>query len=345
MSTLWHMTLSASVLIALTALLRAAWLDRLPKGLFTALWLVAAARMVLPVSFALPMPAPVARAVEAAAAVPTEPAGGGGFPWLTALWLAGAAVAFALVAGRHLACLARYREALPVTDEAVLAVVRSFGLRRQVTVAVCQTVSAPVTYGLFRPVILLPKDWERSDGRTLAHILTHELIHIRQLHVPYKYLLTAAVCLHWFNPLAWVMYELAGRDLELSCDEAVLRRMADGRAEYAMTLISLEERRMPDPLLSGFGGRAVRERVRQIMLYRQRGLRGSLIGAAILLVSLTVFATAAAAAPAYEASDVIPTPDPVLFVSEDSVPTNDSYPSYFIPVSPTPDPIPWEPAS
>ena len=57
-------------------------------------------------------------------------------------------------------------------------------------------------------------------------------------------LLIAAACVHWFNPLVWAMYVLANRDLELSCDETVLRRFGgDVRGAYARVLIRMEERR------------------------------------------------------------------------------------------------------
>lgn len=57
-----------------------------------------------------------------------------------------------------------------------------------------------------------------------------------------KLLLITAVCVHWFNPAVWAMYALANRDIELSCDEAVIRRFGhDARASYARVLIRMEE--------------------------------------------------------------------------------------------------------
>ncbi len=70
-----------------------------------------------------------------------------------------------------------------------------------------------------RPVILLPEDMERGNETTLTYILTHEYIHVRRFGQRGKAGIAAVLCVHWFNPLAWVMYVLANRDLELSCDE------------------------------------------------------------------------------------------------------------------------------
>lgn len=72
----------------------------------------------------------------------------------------------------------------------------------------------------------------------------HEYVHIRRFDCLLKLLLTAALCLHWLNPLVWVMYLLANRDIELCCDEVVLPRMGlEKRSVYAMTLIDLEEQK------------------------------------------------------------------------------------------------------
>ena len=315
MTTLWHMTASASVLIAATVCLRSLLLDRLGKELFPALWLVAAVRLLAPVTVSVPVPARAMALLPAAAAGTAQTAqpAADGFPWLTALWLAVAITAAAVMMLRHLSGLRRYALALPVCDGSVRVLVDAFGLRRTVSVRECQTVSTPLTYGFLRPVILLPKGWDRWDRRELELVLTHELCHIRRLDVPAKYILTAALCVHWFNPFVWAMYALAQRDIELACDEAVLRRTADGRAAYAMALIGLEERRGTDMLLSGLGLRAVRERVTEIMRYRRRGLRSFLAGAAIVACSLTVFAAAAAASPAYDEPIPTPTPSPVAF--------------------------------
>ena len=294
MSALWHMTAAGTALIAAVVCLRSLFLEKLEKGLFPLLWLVAAARLLTPGSVPVPIPAQVTALLSGSPALEQD-ASGGAFPWLTALWLAGMAVTAAATLLRHIRSLRQYAQALPVQDAAIAALIASAGLRRSVSVRVCQTLSAPLTYGFLRPVILLPGNWQSYDRRELTLALTHELAHIRRLDVPAKYILTAAVCAHWFNPFVWAMYALAEQDIELACDEAVLRRAPDSRDAYAMALIDLEERRRPDTLLSGFGQRAVRERVMQIMQYRGRSLRGLLAGACIAVCSLAVFATAVAA--------------------------------------------------
>ena len=105
-------------------------------------------------------------------------------------------------------------------------------------------ISSPLTFGVLRPVILVPKKTDWTDETALRYVLEHEFVHIQRFDVLSKLLLIAAVCVHWFNPLVWVMYVLANRDLELSCDETVLRRFGgDIRAAYARVLIRMEAAR------------------------------------------------------------------------------------------------------
>ena len=105
-------------------------------------------------------------------------------------------------------------------------------------------ISSPLTFGVLRPVILVPKKTDWTDETALRYVLEHEFVHIQRFDVLSKLLLIAAVCVHRFNLLVWVMYVLANRDLELSCDETVLRRFGgDVRAAYARVLIRMEAAR------------------------------------------------------------------------------------------------------
>lgn len=90
-------------------------------------------------------------------------------------------------------------------------------------------------------------------------MLLHEWMHIRRRHVLWKWIAAAAVCMHWFNPLAWLLFRAVGQDLELDCDRAVLRRLgAVARARYACSLIDMAEQQRLYPFYSGFAGRQSR---------------------------------------------------------------------------------------
>ena len=96
-------------------------------------------------------------------------------------------------------------------------------MRRPLQVRYSDRIDTPLTYGMFRPVILLPKSLDRNGGERLSFVLAHELVHVRRWDALSKCFLCAAVCVHWFNPLVWVMLLLAGRDLEVSCDQKVVQ--------------------------------------------------------------------------------------------------------------------------
>lgn len=302
MKALVYMIFPASILIAVTALLRILFLRQLPKRLFTALWLVAAIRLVIPFSLILPSgpntPNVAIFIMGAAEQVRYRLANATGLttapgPVQTRIFLSVWAVGAAALAGyfilSHLRFLRRCQLALPAESPAILAIAESFRLRRRVRILVSQRVSSPLTYGVLRPVILLPAGMERAEDEKLRCALVHEFVHIRRLHVPFKYLLTAVLCIYWFDPLVWLMYALADRDIELVCDQEALHLLGGYRADYATALIKLEEERGAGVLLTGLSGRAVKERVRQIMLAKKHGIAAAVLAVILLLCSAVSF--------------------------------------------------------
>lgn len=107
-----------------------------------------------------------------------------------------------------------------------------------------------------------------------------------------KLLTITALCLHWFNPLVWVMYLFFNRDLELSCDECVLRRFHGARADYANTLIDMAARQShPAILYSPFSEDAIEERITSIMKLQKVTLGA--IGCSLVLIAALVLTLAA----------------------------------------------------
>jgi len=206
---------------------------------------------------------------------------------------AGTVVCAAVFLALYLGCLRRFKTALPVEDPSVRQLLDRSRLFRKVRVRQSDRIFSPLTYGLVRPVILLPKHLERENGRKLEYILQHEMVHIRRFDGVWKLAMAAALCLHWFNPMVWVMYVFMNRDLELSCDEAVLRIFGvEARKGYALTLIGMEEHRhLSAPLYSGFGKNAVEERIGEIMKYKKKTKLAMCAGAALILTVACMFAT------------------------------------------------------
>ena len=98
--------------------------------------------------------------------------------------------------------------------------------------------------GLLRPIIVLP--WEERGREELRLILAHELTHLRRGDVLCKAVLSLACAVHWFNPLVWLMSRAAGRNLELCCDDAVVRDMDQSqRCRYGSMLLDAAEQARP----------------------------------------------------------------------------------------------------
>ena len=316
--TFLELSFSGAVFVLAIAAFRALTLRRLPKGTFVALWWLAAARLLLPVELAsrfsvytllealgpkaapvepiLPA-APVTPAAPPVLIVPTQPAAApmpqpapAPFPVWTALWLAVGLLLAAWFLIRYVRWRRRFREALPAD---CLGLDAWFQLRRRVQVRVTDQITAPLTYGLFRPVILLPRTMDFKDEEALTCVLAHERAHIRRLDGLLKLALTAAVCLHWFNPAVWLLYVLGNRDMELRCDEAaVLALGEDSRERYALALIRLAEKQCVP--LCGFAHRnGMEERIKAIMSIKKKSLLACFIALALVLGITTAFATSA----------------------------------------------------
>ena len=119
------------------------------------------------------------------------------------------------------------------------------GLRKRVKVSIpfrkeiyiADDIDTPFVMGFLRPKIYLPGTLDPSERE---YIIAHERHHIRRGDHIFKALAFLALTIHWFNPFVWAAFVLAGRDMEMSCDEAVIRKLGeDVRAEYAASLLNL----------------------------------------------------------------------------------------------------------
>jgi len=203
-------------------------------------------------------------------------------PWL--LWVVGLAVCVAVFSGIYIRCLREFKMSLPLQNACTENWLESHRLRRKLQIRQSDRVGTPISYGILRPVILLPKSMDWGNSRSMEHILEHELVHIQRFDLVGKLLVLAGVCVHWFNPLAWVMWVLFNRDVELTCDEEVVRNLGeDARSAYAMTLIGMEEGKLGvTPFYNGFGRNAIQERIKSLMKRRKMTV-AAIIGAVVLV--------------------------------------------------------------
>ncbi len=192
------------------------------------MWLFVGARLVLPfkinINKAITIPVEL-RSGEAA----VNAASSGALSLariLTAVWILGMAV----FAAYQVICYISFKRTVKrwsrkVTDAAVINAfdeAKSFaGVKRGIDIKICKTVSTPMVFGLIKPVLLLPD--MKFDSTDLPIILRHELIHFKRHDIWVKLLLIAAKTVHWFNPVVYLMYRAANKDIELACDAEVVK--------------------------------------------------------------------------------------------------------------------------
>ena len=131
-----------------------------------------------------------------------------------------------------------------------------------------EKVCSPFVLGIIKPKIYLPY---HMDSREMDHVIAHEQTHIRRKDHWWKPLGFLLLTIHWFNPLMWLSYILLCRDIELACDEKVIREMGnEQRADYTQALVACSvDRRLITACPLAFGEIGVKERVKSVMNYKK----------------------------------------------------------------------------
>ena len=324
---LLQMSFSGAILILVIVVIRALAINKLPKKTFLALWGIALFRLLIP--FTVPASfsvyslmkyfAPTHSLSEEiskgnmepiipyrnVAAIPTAPVDGkiqNSISLWVIIWLSGMLICAVVFTVSYFKCRKEFKTSLPVRNEYTQKWINEHQILRSIEIRQSDRISTPLTYGVFHPVILLPKTVDRIDRKSLGYILAHEYVHIRRFDTVTKLIATFALCLHWFNPGVWVMYVLANRDIELSCDEAVIRLFGEStRSSYAMAIIQMAEVKSGiTPLCSNFSKNAIEERIVAIMKFKKSSFIALALACALVL---TVGATFATSANATEASN------------------------------------------
>lgn len=305
---LWEMSLTGAYVAVVVLLLRPALRNRAPRQAVCLLWLIVFARLLLPISLESPfsavpqaltdVPASQTMGLDDAASparpdgtgedttVPPEsvsnaPSGGpitqpvnpgtaiqnpgqtvqtpnqtaASFPWqalVSGVWLAGvlAMAGYALIS--YLLLRRRLFDAVRASDGAW----EHPGL------------STPFLLGVVRPRIYLPA---HLPSKARFFVLAHERTHLRRLDHIVKPVCWVALSLHWFNPAAWLAFFLLSRDLEVACDQSVVRRLGSQvKADYSAALLSVAApRRFPTPCPLAFGGNNTKGRIQNVLNYKK----------------------------------------------------------------------------
>ena len=159
---------------------------------------------------------------------------------------------------------------------ALYTVISYWRLRRKVDTAVrykdnifqSENVSFPFVLGIIKPRIYLPF---KMNGQYLEYVVAHEQAHICRKDHWWKPLGFLLLMIHWFNPLMWLAYVLLCRDIELACDEKVIKELGnEQRGDYTQALVACSvNRRMIAACPLAFGEVSVKERVKYVMNYKK----------------------------------------------------------------------------
>jgi len=277
-----NMSITASWLI-LAVIVSRPLLKKAPKWIVRLLWALVAIRLVCPFSFKSVLSlVPSSETIPANIALQPEPAINSGIKIvnqtinpviaesftpsigdsvnplqiiisvMAMIWIAGVIIMliYAFISWMH---LKRTVSACVPVGEQILA---------------CDEVKTPFILGVFNPVIYVPSS---MSGETLDYVIRHEKAHLqRHDHwwKPFGYLLLAV---YWFNPLCWAAYILLCRDIEMACDEKVIRNMdKDNIAAYSQALLDCSfSRRTIAACPLAFGEVGVKERVKGVLNYRK----------------------------------------------------------------------------
>ena len=318
---LMEMSFAAAVMILAIIVVRALAINKLPKKVFLLLWDVVLFRLLIP--FSIPsvfsaytlvhrsepireaitqVPAvgmmtqmtgtPVNAGISPEVAVPSEVRS---ISPLLIIWSVGFLLCVVFFVVSYVRCYREFQTSLPVKNAFTVRWLRCHRLKRRIQIRQSDRISAPLTYGILKPVILMPKktDWENSQQ--LKYVLLHEYTHICRFDMVTKLIAALALCIHWFNPFVWAMYILFNRDIELSCDESVVRHFGENtKSFYARTLITMEEKKSGlTPLYNSFSRNAIEERIGAIMKIKKITIWILVASVLIIMAIVIPFATSA----------------------------------------------------
>ena len=181
------------------------------------------------------------------------------------IWLMGTVVIFCILASAYCLQLREAKRAVYWQDR----------------LYVSKTAAAPAVYGIIKPRIVFPEHYKNRD---IHYIVLHEKAHIRRMDNLWRLLAFAVTAIHWFNPFCWIFLKLFLADLELACDECVLKKLAQPqRKAYALSL--LDSKAHAKALTSAFGGAKLHKRIRNILSFKEM-TRFSTIVFSLLIIAI-----------------------------------------------------------
>lgn len=323
---IYRMSFSSSMLIVFILLLKVFSGYKLPRKTFTLLWKIVLVRLLIPVTIKIPIPDFLINTKEkvsmAGNTLMNLALSGGlegteyhavsgsyrlsGAYILLAIWIAIAFILFCIFLFKYSMSRRQVNEALPSENDYANSWLSRQDMKRHVRILTFDRIESPVTVGVLNPRIILPKNMEMDRGKRLEYVLSHEMVHIKRFDIVWKLLSMIILCLNWFNPLVWLMYRQFNQDIEMACDEKVIKIYGnDAKPDYAYAIIQLMERKPNASLMySGFGQKPVEERIKSIMKLGNPTKKSIAVSATVILMSTMAFFTTVAAGNEFGAFDL-----------------------------------------
>ena len=277
-----NMSISASWLVAAVLILRLV-LKKAPKWVNVLLWGIVAVRLICPFSFESAL-----SLIPSAETFPEKIISGPSFDVQTGItpidnrindylgdrYFEGVTVP--TNNGNNVMTILTIVWIIGILLLATYTVISYWRLHREIDTAVrykdnifqSENVSSPFVLGIINPRIYLPFSMNEQD---MEHVVAHEQAHIRRKDHWWKPLGFLLLTIHWFNPLMWLAYVLLCRDIELACDEKVIKGLSnEQRADYTQALVACSvNRRIIAACPLAFGEVGVKERVKSVMNYKK----------------------------------------------------------------------------
>lgn len=297
------MSFSASLLIVFTATVRFFFKSKITSNVFDLLWVIVCFKLLVPFSvFSLFEPIFNGYQFAQETEIFEIPLGFYYVPDTAAelnlytlknVWAVGVLIIILYFLYTYIRCINVFKTALPVKNISFInRWYKENSLYRNISIRMSDRISSPLTYGIFCPIILLPKkiNWENEED--LYFILEHETAHIRRWDCFRKLCLTAVVACYWFNPLVYLMYFLANRDIELACDKNVIRNIGIGkRAAYSTFLLEWKTTKTKgDIFISYLIQNSIKERIVNIMNIKKISAAGFMLSLSLIAASATIYA-------------------------------------------------------
>lgn len=187
----------------------------------------------------------------------------------TALWIMGIIGLIIYSIKTYVKVTSRVRTATLLKDQGVIEAMNKIGFRRKTKVYVTDQIVSPFVCGFIIPKVYLPIN---TSEKELSYILTHELVHVKRFDYiikPFSYLI---LIIHWFNPILWFSFRLMSKDMEMSCDEKVMKNLGDGiKEDYSNSLLSLaiKENRLLYGSPLAFGESNVKSRIKNVLKFKK----------------------------------------------------------------------------